>query len=170
LYRQRFPFVKATARVAGGCKRRAGDYVFVFGKGGVFMAIKLVDCFDWEAENRPGKLLEVNEQLAKQGVNLDALWAYTDHEKKNKIAAIGKKSEKLSAALGKLGVRANKSQCFYATGADKAGALVKTLRALADAGINIICLDGMATGGRYAVTFWVGDADLPRAKQVLKVR
>lgn len=134
------------------------------------MAVKLVDCFDWEAENRPGKLREVNEQLAKQGVNLDALWAYTDSEKKNKIAAIGKKSAKLSAALGKLGIHANKSQCFYLTGKDKAGALVKTFKALADAGINITCLDALAAGGRYAATFWVGDADLAKAKQVLKVR
>ncbi len=127
-------------------------------------------CIEWEAENRPGKLLEVNEQLAKQGVNLDALWAYTDHENKNKIAAIGKKSAKLSAALDKLGVRAKKSQCFYVTGADKAGALLKTFKALADAGINITCLDALATGGRYAAVFWVSDADLAKARQVLKAR
>lgn len=134
------------------------------------MAVKLVECFDWEAENRPGKLLEINEQLAKHGVNLDALWAYTDQEKKNKIAVIGKKTAKLSAALGKLGVNAKRSQCFYVTGADKAGALLKTFQTLADAGINITCLDALATGGRFAATFWVSDADLEKAKKLLKVR
>lgn len=134
------------------------------------MAVKLVECLDWEVENRPGKLLEVNEQLARQGVNLDALWAYTDHEKKDKMAAIGKKPAKLQAALGKLGINAKRSQCFYATGTDKAGALVKTLKALADAGINITCFDALAGGGRYAATFWVSDADLEKAKRILKVR
>lgn len=134
------------------------------------MAVRLVDCFDWEVEDRPGKLLEVSEQLAKQGVNLDALWAYTSPEKKNKIAAIGKKSAKLSAALAKLGISAKKSQCFYLTGIDKAGALLKTFKALADAGINIACFDALAGGGRYAATLWVKEEDLARAKQVLKVR
>lgn len=134
------------------------------------MAIKLVECFDWEADNRPGTLREVNEQLAKHGVNLDALWAYTDPQQKNKIAAIGKKAAKLSAALAALGIPAKSSRCFYLTGADKAGALLKPLKTLADAAINITCLDALASGGRYTAVFWVSDADLPKARQLLKAR
>jgi len=134
------------------------------------MAIKQVECLDWPAENRPGELLKVSEQLAKQGVNLDALWGYTDHENKPNIAAIGKDPGKLRAALSKVGVSAHASQCFCATGEDKTGALLNELRALADANINITCLDALATGGRYAAVFWVSNADLAKAKQVLKVR
>ena len=134
------------------------------------MAVKQVECLDWPAENRPGELLKLSEQLAKQGVDLDALWAYADHENKPKIAAIAKRPDKLQAALGQMGIQAHASQCFCATGQDKAGALLDTFRALADANINIACLDAMATGGRYAAIFWVSDADLANAKQILKVR
>jgi hypothetical protein len=134
------------------------------------MAVKQMECLDWPAENRPGELLKVSERLAKESVNLDALWAYTDHENKPKIAAIAKKPSKLLSALSKMGIQAHRSQCFCATGKDKPGALLGTFRALADANINITCLDAMATGGRYAAVFWVADTDLAKAKQVLKVQ
>jgi hypothetical protein len=134
------------------------------------MAVKLVECFDWKVEDRPGELLRAAEALAKAGVNLDALWAYTSQQSEPKIAAIGKNPAKLEAALKKGGVRPSVTRCFWVSGTDKAGALVKTFRALAEANINVECFDALAVGGKYAATFWVSGADLPKAKQILKVR
>ena len=134
------------------------------------MAVRLVECLDWPAKNRPGELLAVSERLAKEGVNLDGLWGYTDHENKPKIAAIGKNASKLRMALARMGIKARSSQCFRATGTDKTGALVGVVRALARANVNIVCLDALAAGGRYAATFWVSDAALAKAKRVLRAR
>lgn len=131
--------------------------------------LKLVDCFEWDAENAPGTLAKASAALAKQGVNLDALWA-CESDGESKIAAIGKKADKLAAALKKLGARAERSKCFYASGTDKAGACLPYFRALADAGINIECANALAAGGSFAATFWVGDADLGKAKKALKVK
>lgn len=134
------------------------------------MVVKLVECMDWRAENQPGELLRASEALAKAGVNLDALWAYLSHENEPKLAAIGKNPGKLKAALKKMGADANATRCFWVSGADKAGALANVFKALADANINVECLDALAVGGKYAAAFWVKDADLANAKKVLKVR
>lgn len=78
-------------------------------------------------------------------VNLDALWAYTSPSGEPRIAAIAKKPEKLKAALKGLDVTS--PLCFYVTGKDQTGALLKVFRSLADANINIECLDALAVGG-----------------------
>jgi hypothetical protein len=132
------------------------------------MAVKLVECLDWSAENRPGELLRITDQLAKAGVNLDALWAYTSHNGESKMAAIAKTPDKLKGALKELG--ATTTRCFCATGTDKAGALVSLFRALAEANINVECLDALAVGGKYAAVFWVSEVDLSKAKEILRVR
>ena len=112
------------------------------------MAVKLVECLDWKAENRPGELLRTASALAKSGVNLAALWAYTSQQNEPKIAAIGKNPAKLEVALKNGGVNPNATRCFWVSGTDKVGALVKTFQALADANINVDCLDALAFGGR----------------------
>lgn len=134
------------------------------------MIVKLVECLDWPAPNRPGELLHAVAAFAKAGVNLNALWAYTSHDNGPKLAAIAKQPARLKAALKKLGVRPHATQCFCVTGTDKAGVLVEVARKLADAQINVECLDALAGGGKFSAAFWVPAADLARAKKILKAR
>ena len=132
------------------------------------MGIKVVECLSWVAPNKPGKLLQHAEHLKKEDVNLEALWAYTSPNGEGKIAAIGKNPKKLRAALAKGGVSPDSSQCFYITGADKAGALLAALKKLDDAGINVACADAIAGGGKFGATIWVDN--LGKAKRALKLR
>ncbi len=134
------------------------------------MAIKLVECLCWPASDKPGKLLQYAEHLKKEGVDLDALFAYNTSGGESRIAAIGKKPAQLKASLAKGGVAYESGQCFYLTGSDKAGALVDVLRKLAAAGVNIDCADALAAQGRFAATIFVGKDDLAKAKRALKVR
>lgn len=134
------------------------------------MAVKLVECMDWPAENQPGELLKAAEELAKARVDLDALWAYHSEDGEPKIAAVAKRPAKLKAALDKLGVSAKSTTCFRVSGSDKAGVMVPVFRALADANINVECFDALAAGGKYSATFWVNDADVDVAKKILKAR
>jgi hypothetical protein len=134
------------------------------------MAIKMVECLDWAATDRPGELLMYAEDLKENGVNLDALWGYLTRDNKARIAAIAKKPAKLKAVLRKLGVKTRLCKGFYVTGQDKTGAMIDTFRKLSSAGINIECAEAMATQGRYAGTIWVGKTDLARAKKVLGIR
>lgn len=134
------------------------------------MAIKLVECLCWPASDKPGKLLQFAEHLKKEGVNLDALFAYNTSKGESRIAAIAKKPAQLKASLAKGGVSYESGQCFYLTGSDKAGALVDALRKLADAKVNIDCADAVASAGKYGATIFVGKDDLAKAKRALKVR
>jgi hypothetical protein len=132
------------------------------------MGIKVVECLNWAAPNKPGKLLQYAEHLRKEKIDLEALWAYTSANGEGKIAAIGKNPARLRAALLKGGVSADASQCFYLTGKDKAGALVSVLKRLSDADINVACADAIAGGGKFGATIWVDD--LGKAKRALRVR
>lgn len=134
------------------------------------MPIKLVECLDWPAVNRPGELLRYAEHFKKEGVNLDAFWAYVSHTGETKLAAIAKKPAALKAALRKLGTSSSGSWAFYLSGKDKAGALVEACEALSSSGINIECADALAAQGKFAGAIWVGESDLAAAKKALKVR
>ncbi len=131
---------------------------------------KVVRSYDWPAEDRPGQLLKTAEELARRKVDLLAIWGYTDPNKVAKIAAIAKKPAKLESALKEMGIEAKTSNCLYLTGTDRVGALLKPLGALAGAGINITCLDAVAVRGGFAATIWVADADLEKAKKLLKIK
>jgi hypothetical protein len=134
------------------------------------MGIKLVECLCWPASDKPGKLLQYAEHLKKEGVDLDAFFAYKTSKGESRIAAIGKKPAALKAALAKGGVAFESGHCFYLGGADKAGALLEALRKLAAAGVNIDCCDALAWQGRFGATIFIGEADLVKAKRALKVR
>lgn len=134
------------------------------------MPIRVVECLDWNVSNHPGVLLKYADHFKADKVNLDAFWAYVSHTGQPKLAAIAKKPARLRAALKKLGVPSNASRCFYLTGRDKAGVLVDALTALAEARVNVECVDAMAADGHFSAAFCVGEADLARAKRLLKVK
>lgn len=132
------------------------------------MQIRLVECLEWAAPNLPGELLRYANHFGRFAVDLDALWAYTSHEHEHKMAAIAKTSAPLKRALRKMGVAFHARRCFYLVEKDKPGALVEVFRKLASANLNIECADAMAAGGRFATVLWVADAQLGRARRLLK--
>jgi len=131
------------------------------------MQIELVECLDWPAENRPGVLAWHAQEFKKRKVNFDALWSY-EHDRRGKIAAIGKDKAALRRALKSMGIQPKTSRCFYITGQDKVGALVEVLDRLAAAGINVECSDALAAQGKFAATLWVRDEDLSKARKLLE--
>jgi hypothetical protein len=134
------------------------------------MGIKVVECLDWPARNRPGELSKFAVEFKRAGLNLDGLWAYDSPHGRSKMAAIAKRPAALRAALKRMGVKARVSRCFYVTGKDVAGAHVALLGALAASRINIETMDGLSVGGKYAATLWVSDRDFAKARRILKAR
>ena len=131
------------------------------------MSIKLVDCFDWNAPNRPGVLFRHSAELKKRGVNLSGVWCYVSSGRP-RIAAIGRDAGKLGRALRAMKIRARRSKVFYLTGRDKPGALLGPLRKLADARINVTCLDAVAVQGRFGAVLSVNPNAMRRARRLLK--
>ena len=134
------------------------------------MPAKLVETACWPAPNKPGKMLMYFEHLKKEGVDLDAFWAYSTAMGESRMAAVGKNPAKLRAALKKAGVDFETSRCFLLTGTDKAGALIDATQALAKAGVNIEAADAVAAAGRFAATIFVRENELNKAKKALKAR
>lgn len=133
------------------------------------MAIKVVECLEWPAKDRPGELFKIAQHFKKQKVNLDGLWAYHSSGQA-RMAAVGKKPEALRAALSKAGLSGESSPCIYISGADKAGATVDALAKLARARVNVECFEAQAAGGKFGAAIWVRAADLPKAKKALKLK
>ena len=130
------------------------------------MKIKVVECLDWKAPDKPGELLRYAEAFKKRDVNLEALWSCGCCN--GAITAVAKKPAKLSAALKAMGVRPRKSKCFYLSGKDKTGVLVDVLKKLAAARINVNCSAALAAQGKFGCVLWVKDSVLSKARRLLK--
>lgn len=128
------------------------------------MKIKVVECVEWKAPDKPGELLGFATAFASKGVDLDILWSCGEA---GLLGACAKKPAKLAAALKALGVKASASKCFYLTGKDKAGALVKALKKLTSAGVNVDGCTALASKGRFGAMLWVKDVE--KARKALKV-
>ena len=128
--------------------------------------IKVLECIEWKAPNRPGEMSRFVEHFKKSGVSLDGLWNCGSGG--GYIGAAGKQPAKLRAALKAIGVKASPSKCFLVAGKDKAGALVGVLAALGKAKINVECSTAAAAQGKFGALIWVKDRDLAKARRVLK--
>jgi len=129
------------------------------------MKIKVVDCLEWKAPDQPGELLRFVAAFADEGVDLDILYNCGSG---GSIGAAAKKPAKLAAALKELGVKAAPCKCLYLTGKDKTGAMVKAMRKLAAAKINVEYCTVLAAKGKFGAVLWVADSALPKAAKLLK--
>ena len=130
------------------------------------MKIKIVDCLEWRAPDKPGQLLRFASEFKKRGVNLDMLWRYGGA--KPAIGAAAKRPAELKAALKALGVKAEACRCFFISGADAAGVLVAALEKLAAGRVNVECSTALAAQGKFGAMLWVQDRDLAKARRLLK--
>ena len=126
-----------------------------------------VTYFKVTVQDQPGVLLKIMQDLKTKNISLSALWAYGKGEGSAEIFAMAKKPEKLNAALQALGFTAEERVGFFMKGADKAGVLVKSLEALAQANINIKATHAMAVSGKFGALFLFDTADIDKAANIL---
>ena len=123
--------------------------------------------FKAHLDDRPGELLKVTKELNSKNISLSGLWGFATSPGKAELYVIAKKADKLRKAWKDAGILAEEKTAFYLAGTDRPGALLKSLEALARAGINIQAIDAIGVGGRYGSYVWVNDADVQRAAGVL---
>ena len=56
---------------------------------------------------------------------------------------------------------------FFLSGADKTGALVESLDAIAAAAVNIAAIEAVAADSSFGAILWVAPEDLDKATQAL---
>ncbi len=121
-------------------------------------------------EDRPGALLTIAQQLKAKNLGLVAASGRATAPGQGEIYLFPKKAEKVSAALKAAGMNVAGGSCLLIKGSDKTGAMVKSLDALAKAGINIQAVDALAMGGKFASVLWFAPDDLQKAEKALSAK
>ena len=126
-----------------------------------------VKYFKVNLENKPGALLKIMTELKAKNLGLCGLWGFATAGEKAELYVIPKNPDKLRSLWTASGLFADEGTGFWLKGADRTGALNKSLEALASAGVNIDSIDAVAVGGRFGSFIWVGHADVEKAAAAL---
>lgn len=129
-----------------------------------------VDYFYVTVPNTAGQAAKVLAGLAAEGVNLLAFSGFPSGNK-GQLDLVPENAARLQRAAKKLKLKLSKKKSgFLLQGSDRAGAMTKTLNTLAAAKINIIAMDAVAGGGRFAAIFWVKPKKVAKAAKLLRAK
>jgi hypothetical protein len=128
---------------------------------------KLVTAFKTSLEDRPGALLAFANEMKSKNIGLIALWGYATQQGRGELYCIAKDAEKFRKAYVPAGMPIEEHKGFFLKGADRTGALVKTLEKIAQKGVNLVAVQALAAGGNYGSFLLVAPEDLERTAEVL---
>jgi len=132
--------------------------------------VRKVDYFYVMVPNTAGQAEKVLSGLAAQGVNLLAFSGFPSGGK-GQLDLVPENSAALTRAAKKLKLKLSKKKSgFLLQGEDRVGAMLKTLKALSGAKINVTAMDAVVTGGRFGAIFWVKPKSVAKAARLLRAR
>lgn len=117
--------------------------------------------------NKPGALLAITKRLKEKNVGLCGLWGYAASGLTAELYAVPKEPNKLRSLWSSEGILKEEGVGLWLTGANRAGALNKSLDALARAGVNIESIDAICVGKEYGSFIWVAPSDIEKAVTAL---
>jgi len=126
--------------------------------------------FKASIEDKPGALLSIAKDLRSKNLGLVGLLGYGVAPGRAEDCVIPKSADKLRNAWKALGITFEEGTGFFLKGADKTGALVKSLEAIAQAGINIVGISAIAVKGQYGAFLWVAQSDVEKTAQALGLK
>jgi hypothetical protein len=128
---------------------------------------KVVTDFKSTVEDKPGALLAVAEDLKKKKLGLLALWVYSAQPGQGELHCIPRNPDKFRSACKSAGMQIEEGTGLFVKGADKTGALVKTLQAMAKEGVNITAVHAIAAGPNYGSFIRVAPGDIEKTAKAL---
>ena len=132
--------------------------------------VRKVDYFVMHVASRAGTGARLLKALRDFDVNLLAFTAFPSGNGAQ-VDFVPEDSKEFLRAARTLGWEVSSRKVgFLVQGKDRAGALAGLLDKLGKARINVIALDGVATGRRFGAIFWVKTADVARAAKLLKAQ
>jgi hypothetical protein len=129
---------------------------------------KRVTYFKASIEDKPGALLAVAQDLKSKNLGLVGLWGYGTQPGQAELYLIPKNPDKFRNAWRASRMTFEEGTGFLLQGADRTGALVKNLEAIAQAGVNIIAIDAIAVSGSYGSFLWVAPPDADKTAKALR--
>jgi hypothetical protein len=129
--------------------------------------VQRVKYFKANLENKPGALLKILNELKAKNLGLSGLWGFATQPGKAELYVVPKNPDKLRSLWSALGLVADEGTALWLKGADRTGALVKSLEALAAVDVNIESIDAVAVNGWFGSVIWVAPAEIDKAAKVL---
>jgi len=130
---------------------------------------KRVAYFKAKIEDKPGALLALAKDLKEKKLDLIALKGVGEAGQGD-ILVIAKSPDKLREAWKASGILVEEGTVFFLSGTDTTGALVKSLDAIANAGVNLVATEALAVGGKFGAVLWVSPEDLDKTSQALSAK
>lgn len=133
--------------------------------------VRKVDYFVMHVRHHPGEGARLLRELKRHDVALLAFMAFPTGEGAQ-VDLVPEDARAFVAAAERLGWKLHSRKvCFLVRGKDRAGALVKMLDRLGEAGINVTALSAVIAGkDRFGAMFWVGSPDVAKAARVVEAR
>lgn len=127
---------------------------------------KRVPYFKAIIENKPGALLAIAKDLKDRKIDLIALKGI-GQAGQGEILVVAKNPDALREAWKDSGILVEEGTVFLMSGTDATGALVTSLEAIANAGVNIVATEALGVGGKFGTILWVSPEDLDKTAQAL---
>jgi hypothetical protein len=127
---------------------------------------KRVPYFKAKIEDKPGAFLALAKDLKEKKIDLIALKG-VGQAGQGEILVVAKIPDKLREAWKDSGALVEEGTVFFLSGTDTTGALITSLDAVANAGVNIVATEALAVGGKYGAILWVSPEDLDKTAQAL---
>ena len=128
--------------------------------------VKRVPYFKAKVEDKPGALLALAKDLMAKKLGLLSLKGIGQGDQ-GEILVVAKDPDKLRKAWTESGTLVEEGSVFFVSGADKTGALLPTLDALAKASVNVVATEAVAVGRSYGAILWVDPSDLDKTEKAL---
>ena len=128
---------------------------------------KRVTFFKTTLEDKPGALLAVAKDLKSKNIGLLGLWGVGNQQGQGDLYCIPKNPDNFRKAYKTSGMQMDEGSGFFVKGADRTGALVKTLETIAKEGINMTAIHAIASGANYGAFIRVAQADLEKTAKAL---
>lgn len=129
---------------------------------------RVVYSYSTSVPDEPGQAFKVLATLVSAGVNLLGC-SGTQSDGEARIDVVPEDEVAFAALVDRaaLGFRRQKAG-FLIQGDDRPGAMAEHLSRLADTGINVGAVHGLAAGaGRWSAIVWIADRDLEAAARAL---
>ena len=124
--------------------------------------------FAFSLENKPGELARFTEQLRVANIDLLGMWGYAGGEQRPRLSCVPADADAFERFATDAGLDIEVGETYYLAGSDEPGALMRSLRQISEAGINIDAVEAVAGAGSFGCFLWADQAQWNALKQVLE--
>jgi len=131
------------------------------------IAWRPVTDFQITIPDTPGSLVRFSAMLREADVNLIGLWGLGGHGAQATFHCIPESPDQFRNFLASEDMPCEEGTVFFLSGADRAGALVRTLEQVAALGINLRRIQSVSMAGEFGCFIWADPKDWNGLLEVL---